>query len=390
MIKTVQDVKDFLDSTIEEFITTVDSRSTSTKTGIAYSQGLDLFKLTIVNYLSPEKRDQKKESGESIKTKRIKESGRQKKKIAVQADIEEQKSKESTHKAELAPSELLKEPIEDIFLNGYRKTMVETLSDYAPASKQLYTTAISNYLEFITGRKLIKLTIPEINLVRNASKTRNPNTFQQFHRDEIEKVIEYTLGLSSKDSETDGERLRNYRDQALILTLADTGLRIHEACKMIRGDLEINEGRAKIKGKGSYETYVRFSPRALNAITNYYREINSVYGTAGRFKKEMPIFIRHDWLKKELVLKSSPLSTEAARNIIKLRVEECLGDEMVGIITPHTFRHYFVTIVLNATGNLRITQELARHKNIATTERYTHLSNDELDKAYYESIVGEA
>jgi site-specific recombinase XerC len=40
--------------------------------------------------------------------------------------------------------------------------------------------------------------------------------------------------------------------------------------------------------------------------------------------------------------------------------------------------------VLRGTGNLRYAQELARHKNIAVTQRYTHLSNDELDRAYYE------
>jgi site-specific recombinase XerD len=57
---------------------------------------------------------------------------------------------------------------------------------------------------------------------------------------------------------------------------------------------------------------------------------------------------------------------------------------MVGRITPHSFRHYFVTSVLRGTGNLRYAQELARHKNIEVTQRYTHLTNDELDKAYYD------
>ena len=54
----------------------------------------------------------------------------------------------------------------------------------------------------------------------------------------------------------------------------------------------------------------------------------------------------------------------------------------VGTITPHSFRHYFVTVVLRATGNLKIAQELARHRNIAVTQRYAHLNDDELDKAY--------
>jgi integrase len=57
---------------------------------------------------------------------------------------------------------------------------------------------------------------------------------------------------------------------------------------------------------------------------------------------------------------------------------------MVGKITPHSFRHYFVTSVLRGTGNLTMAQKLARHKNIKVTENYVHLSDEELDKAYYE------
>jgi site-specific recombinase XerC len=56
----------------------------------------------------------------------------------------------------------------------------------------------------------------------------------------------------------------------------------------------------------------------------------------------------------------------------------------VGSITPHSFRHYFVTTVLHSTGNLKMAQELARHKNIAVTQRYAHLTDDELDRGYGE------
>ena len=67
------------------------------------------------------------------------------------------------------------------------------------------------------------------------------------------------------------------------------------------------------------------------------------------------------------------------------RVLEALGESSVGTITPHSFRHYFVTTVLRASGGqLKLAQELARHRNIAVTQRYAHLSNDELDKGYHE------
>jgi integrase/recombinase XerC len=61
-----------------------------------------------------------------------------------------------------------------------------------------------------------------------------------------------------------------------------------------------------------------------------------------------------------------------------------LGAEAVGTITPHSFRHYFVTKVLRGSGNLKLAQELARHASIVVTQRYAHLSDNELDKGYYE------
>ncbi|MCJ7703355.1 MAG: site-specific integrase, partial [Anaerolineales bacterium] len=73
------------------------------------------------------------------------------------------------------------------------------------------------------------------------------------------------------------------------------------------------------------------------------------------------------------------------RNIVAQRVRECLGENAVGTITPHSFRHYFVTtVLLGSGGNLKLAQELARHKNIAVTQRYAHLADDELDQGYYE------
>jgi site-specific recombinase XerC len=65
-------------------------------------------------------------------------------------------------------------------------------------------------------------------------------------------------------------------------------------------------------------------------------------------------------------------------------VRLALGDEADGSITPHSFRHYFVTTVLRGSGNLKLAQELARHRNIAVTQRYAHLSDDELDRGYHD------
>ena len=58
-------------------------------------------------------------------------------------------------------------------------------------------------------------------------------------------------------------------------------------------------------------------------------------------------------------------------------------------ITPHSFRHYFVTKVVRATHNIKVAQDLARHENISTTEIYTHLVDQDLDEFYKQAIEDE-
>jgi site-specific recombinase XerD len=177
------------------------------------------------------------------------------------------------------------------------------------------------------------------------------------------------------------ERLRNLRDRAFLLALADTGLRVHEACELRRGDIDWNEGRAIIIGKGDREAMIRFSNRSLDALKYY---LNTRAELDGRSKKPLatlPVFARHDKGAGKTI---KPFTTTTGRNIVNLRVNEALGPEYVGLITPHSLRHYFVTIVLQASGNLKLAQKLARHQNIAVTQRYAHLSDDELDRGYHE------
>jgi integrase len=165
--------------------------------------------------------------------------------------------------------------------------------------------------------------------------------------------------------------------------LADTGLRVHEACGLRRGDIDWNEGKAMIIGKGNQQAVVRFSTRATDALMDYLKIRGKIDGKTKVALSALPLFARHD---KGAGEKIKPLTTTTGRNIVSHRVRQILGEEAVGTITPHSFRHYFVTRVLRSSGNLKLAQELARHKNIAVTQRYAHLSNDELDKGYWDAI----
>ncbi len=259
--------------------------------------------------------------------------------------------------------------------------MATALKDFSSATEQVYMTAVVGLYEFIAGENLAQINLPRVRLLVK-QRTRRPGVrLPQFPKTDIEKVLDYAEGLNLKPSERPEERLINLRDRAFLITLADTGLRVHEACNLRRGDIDWHESRAVIIGKGNKEAVLRFSKRSLQAMKDYLRSRAELDGVGGKALASLPIFARHD---KATGKKVKPISTTTGRAIVQDRVRECLGEDAVGTITPHSFRHYFVTTILGSSGNLKLAQVLARHTNIAVTQRYSHLADDELDKKYQE------
>ena len=256
------------------------------------------------------------------------------------------------------------------------------LKIYAPASERLYLTAAAGWYEYLAAEELTDINLPRVRLLIRQRARRPGQRLPQFPRESIERVVAYAQELSTGNMDDERERMRAYRDRAFILTLADTGLRVHEACNLRRGDLDWNEGRALIVGKGDRESIVRFSNRALGALRDYLSIRAARDGGSGRPLSSLPIFARHD---KGAGKKTLPITTTTGRAIVHQRSKEALGEAESASITPHSFRHYFVTTVLRGSGgNLKLAQELARHRNIAVTQRYAHLSDDELDRGYHE------
>lgn len=259
----------------------------------------------------------------------------------------------------------------------------EDLKGYAPTTERLYLTAVSGFYNYIAAENLKQVNLPRIRLLIQQRARRPGVRLPQFPADAIDQVLTFSIDLIDQPVKDPSDRLINLRDRAFLLTLADTGLRVHEACGLRRGDVDWNEGKAIIIGKGNRQDVVRFSMRATQALQDYLRERALSDGSTGKSLSSLPLFARHD---KGSGKKIKPMTTTTGRNIVSARVAETLGDAAVGTITPHSFRHYFVTRVLRSSGNLKLAQELARHRNITVTQRYAHLSNDELDKGYWDAI----
>ena len=257
----------------------------------------------------------------------------------------------------------------------------QDLKAQSPATEQLYLQAAKGFYKYLAAERLAPINLPRLDLLKQQRARRPGVRLPQFPASDIERLLEYVGADEFLTARDTAAQLRALRDRAFLLTLADTGLRVHEACALQRGQIDWNEGRAMIVGKGNKQAIVRFSTRSLRALRAYLAARAAVDGAAGKPLAALPLFARHD---RGAGKKIKPMTTATGRLIVERRSAEALGESGNQRITPHSLRHYFVTAVLRGSGNLKLAQELARHANIQVTQRYAHLSNDELDRGYDE------
>lgn len=221
--------------------------------------------------------------------------------------------------------------------------------------------------------------------------------------EDVEALLRWAQERVTLPHRSKWEKLRALRDYAFLVLLADTGLRVSEACSLTLSALprpNASKPRLVVAIKGGDELVVRLSPRAWRAIRAYLRVRASKDKAFKDANGKMPVFAQHsrlaDGKEKRARGRVSARRWEPSgvRALFHKANEELFTETeneraagQRGYLTPHSLRHYFVTKVLRATGDLRTAQKLARHKAIASTQRYAHVDDRTLDKAY-EGVFG--
>lgn len=168
--------------------------------------------------------------------------------------------------------------------------------------------------------------------------------------------------LSSADAKT----LSGLRDRAILEVLFSTGLRVAELAALDQKQFAAAEDKKdfelSVRGKGGYPRTVYFSQRALFWVREYLKE---------RSDEETPLFIRFAGPSSA----SSRLTTRGIELIVQ-KYSKKTGVPF--LVTPHTLRHSFATDLLSEGADLRAVQEFLGHRNIATTQVYTHVTNKRL------------
>jgi integrase/recombinase XerC len=262
---------------------------------------------------------------------------------------------------------------------------VDYMKGFSPATESLYLHVVKNFFKFLDAENLAPVKLSRIRTLIRQRARRSRRQPVGYPEEDVKQFIGFMTNTRNfpvlDDDQLDNEGLRDARDRALILTLADTGLRLDEICKLRCSDLDFEANGAILRSRNKKQTFVPFSSRSINAIKAYLSHRKSLDLENSQISSSLPLFARHD---KGAGRKIQPVTPTTVRNIVAERVQQALGDTAVGSITPHTFLHYFVTTILQATGNLKLAQVLARHTNIQITQKYAHISERELNQSYSE------
>ena len=161
------------------------------------------------------------------------------------------------------------------------------------------------------------------------------------------------------------------RDKAILEVLFSTGLRVSELTKLDRDKIDLQRREFGIIGKGGRARVVFLSTRAAEWVQKYLNNRND------HFK---PLFIRH----KGKVEPTTPdekmrLTPRSIQRMVKKYVRKL---KLPVDASPHTIRHSFASDLLMAGADLRSVQEMLGHKNVSTTQIYTHITNKQLREVH--------
>ncbi|OFS62376.1 tyrosine recombinase XerC [Nosocomiicoccus sp. HMSC09A07] len=231
-----------------------------------------------------------------------------------------------------------------------------------------------NYLTFIYDKDYKKTTISrKISAIRSFYNylneryivENNPVSQVSFpKRDSMLPDFLYENQIDALFQSLDKNKKMYTRDRALLELLYGTGIRSAELLNIEVSDIDFDHRLLKVLGKGNKERIVPFNESVKEALLEYIETFSKHMEETGAF-----------WLNYNL----TKLTDRGLRYIINKVMKE---SAIKASLHPHTLRHTFATHMLNNGADIRAVQELLGHESLSTTQRYTHVSKEQLRQAY--------
>ena len=154
---------------------------------------------------------------------------------------------------------------------------------------------------------------------------------------------------------------RRRRNDALLEMLYGSGLRVSELCNLDIDSVDVKRSVVTVWGKGGKERRVPMSLAAIETVRDWLKSRPEVVGEASG----VALFLNAH---------GNRLGTRDVRRV--------LDERSVNPTHPHALRHTYATHLLDGGADLRSVQELLGHSDVATTQRYTHVSKERLRSVY--------
>ena len=225
---------------------------------------------------------------------------------------------------------------------------------YAPATKSRKIASAKSFFNFMKEEEIIE--------ANPLSDVRQPIAGQS-----LPKALSIEDVGRLLDAGTDSDTTEEARDMAMVELMYAAGLRVSELVGLNLRDVDLDAATVRTIGKGSKERVIPIYDTAVESIAEYITYSRPVHS---RSQSEEALFLNR---------RGGRLTRQAYwLRLNKLAIKAGISSK----ITPHMLRHSFATHLLHGGASLRHIQELLGHSSIATTQIYTHLTNEHVRSEY--------
>ena len=224
----------------------------------------------------------------------------------------------------------------------------------APVSVNRRLSALRSYYRYALKRGVVE-TDPTYNIQGPKRKKVLPQFLKET---EMDKLIDPKMWTDT------------YKDvlaRTIIITFYSTGVRVSELVGLDMKDVNFVTHELKVTGKRNKQRIIPFGKELEITLTAYLQKRNSEVGAYDT------LFVTE---------KGERVTTSQVRAMVKANLAKV---STLKKKSPHVLRHTFATAMLNNKAGLGSVKKLLGHENIATTEIYTHVTFEQLKKAYNEA-----
>lgn len=247
-------------------------------------------------------------------------------------------------------------------IREYRLYLSRFVDDHGISLKRVtqnyHLIAIRSFLKYCLKRDVAVVAPEKIDLPKAESRS-----IKFLEREQVERLLQMP----------EISKVNGLRDKAILETLFSTGLRVSELTKLNRDQINFERKEFGVIGKGRRTRVVFLSESAVEWLQRYLKD---------RTDKSIALFIRYAGKKPDADDTKGESFRLTPRSVQRL-VEKYVKKARLPIkITPHGLRHSFATDLLTGGADLRAIQEMLGHKNVSTTQIYTHITNPQLKEIH--------